>query len=81
VSGKSSSRLRTLAIAICVVAVVALAACDVGGGDGDGDDGGASSGGAAGNASVCNYYFEWLDRVRFPLQADPHAAYTYVVPR
>lgn len=80
-SGKRFSRLRPLAIAICVVAVVALAACDVGGGDGDGDDGGASSGGAASHASVCNYYFEWLDRVRFPLQADPHAAYTYVVPK
>jgi pimeloyl-ACP methyl ester carboxylesterase len=41
-----------------------------------------SASGAAGaaDASVCNYFFEWLDRVRFPLQADPHAAYGYVVP-
>jgi hypothetical protein len=31
--------------------------------------------------AVCNYYFEWLDRVRFPLQADPHAAYSYVIPK
>jgi hypothetical protein len=38
-------------------------------------------GDAASDESVCNYYFEWLDRVRFPLQADPHAAYTYVVPK
>jgi hypothetical protein len=39
------------------------------------------SGGAAIDESVCNYYFEWLDRVRFPLQADPHAAYSYVIPK
>jgi hypothetical protein len=38
------------------------------------------AGTAAADASVCNYLYEWLDRVRFPLQADPHAAYTYVVP-
>jgi hypothetical protein len=44
----------------------------------------ARSGGGAAAAtdeSVCNYYFEWLDRVRFPLQADPHAAYSYVIPK
>jgi hypothetical protein len=35
----------------------------------------------AADSSVCNYYFEWLDRVRFPLQADPHAAYSYVIPK
>jgi hypothetical protein len=28
--------------------------------------------------SVCNYFFEWLHVVRFPLQPDPHAAYSYV---
>jgi hypothetical protein len=38
------------------------------------------SGGGAGDTAVCNYFYEWLDRVRFPLQADPHAAYTYVIP-
>jgi hypothetical protein len=42
----------------------------------------ATSGGAAAvDDSVCNYLFEWLDRVRFPLQADPHAAYSYVIPK
>ena len=29
-------------------------------------------------ASVCGYLFEWLHVVRFPLQPDPHAAYSYV---
>jgi hypothetical protein len=44
------------------------------------DAGGSGSAATAGDTSVCNYYFEWLDRVRFPLQADPHAAYSYVIP-
>jgi hypothetical protein len=40
----------------------------------------ASAATTTADSSVCNYYFEWLDRVRFPLQADPHAAYSYVIP-
>lgn len=31
-----------------------------------------------GTTNVCNYYYEWLGKVRFPLQPDPHATYTYV---
>jgi hypothetical protein len=31
-------------------------------------------------AAPCNYYYEWIGRTRFPLQADPHATYTYVAP-
>ncbi len=27
----------------------------------------------------CLYGFEWIHSVRFPLQADPHAAYSYVI--
>lgn len=34
----------------------------------------------AGTAAACNYYYEWLGKVRFPLQPDPHATYTYVAP-
>ena len=30
------------------------------------------------SSSVCGYYFEWLRVVRFPVQPDPHAAYSYV---
>lgn len=33
------------------------------------------------DSSVCDYYFEWLTSWRFPLQPDPHAAYSYVMPR
>ncbi|WP_232437863.1 hypothetical protein, partial [Burkholderia ubonensis] len=28
----------------------------------------------------CLYGFEWLHKVRFPLQPDPHAAYSYIAP-
>lgn len=31
-------------------------------------------------AGACNYYYEWLGVTRFPLQPDPHATYTYVMP-
>jgi hypothetical protein len=33
-----------------------------------------------GTTTLCNYYYEWLGKVRFPLQPDPHATYTYVIP-
>jgi hypothetical protein len=31
-------------------------------------------------AAPCNYYYEWNGKVRFPLQNDPHATYSFVVP-
>ena len=31
-----------------------------------------------GTTMACNYFYEWLGKVRFPAQADPHAAYSYV---
>lgn len=31
--------------------------------------------------AVCLYGFEWLHAFRFPLQPDPHAAYSYIVPK
>jgi hypothetical protein len=87
---------RSLLAVVCVAAsltAVAAAGCE---GDGDGSassspsatatgggGGSPAAGGGAGPAadtSVCNYYFEWLAKVRFPLQADPHAAYSYVIP-
>jgi hypothetical protein len=33
----------------------------------------------ADDSSTCGYLYEWLASFRFPLQPDPHAAYTYVV--
>lgn len=35
----------------------------------------------ADGSSTCGYLYEWVDTFRFPLQPDPHAAYTYVVPK
>ncbi len=32
-------------------------------------------------SAVCGYLYEWADTFRFPLQPDPHAAYTYVLPK
>jgi hypothetical protein len=81
-----------IVVLIAAVAAVAVAVVVIVGNDADDAQTSSSagtssasastSGGAAGagDESVCNYYFEWLDRVRFPLQADPHAAYTYVIP-
>jgi hypothetical protein len=78
VSGRVIALIAALAAAAAIVAVVVA-----GGGGDDAPDAAPASTPVATPASdpaVCNYYFEWLDRVRFPLQADPHAAYSYVVP-
>ncbi len=40
-----------------------------------------SSAVSTGDSSTCGYLYEWVDTFRFPLQPDPHAAYTYVVPK
>jgi hypothetical protein len=52
-----------------------------GNGNGHGGGNGGGGGGGGGSASAdCNYYYEWIGRVRFPLQPDPHATYSYVMP-
>ena len=33
------------------------------------------------DSATCGYLYEWVTSWRFPLQPDPHAAYTYVVSR
>src|SRR5262245_30303330 len=30
--------------------------------------------------AICPYFYEWIQSVLFPLQPDPHAAYTYFMP-
>ena len=69
-----------IALVIGALAVLAVGAFAIIDGGGEDDGSGSASAETASDASVCNYYFEWLDRVRFPLQADPHAAYSYVIP-
>ncbi len=34
----------------------------------------------AGTTSVCNYYYQWTGKVGLPVQPDPHATYSYVLP-
>jgi hypothetical protein len=41
----------------------------------------STSTGQSDASSTCGYLYEWVDNFRFPLQPDPHAAYTYVVPK
>ena len=55
-----------------VVALVALAASPAG------ESATADGPSAAKAAAPCNYYYEWNGKVRFPLQNDPHATYTFV---
>jgi hypothetical protein len=62
--------MRRLTAAV-VVAAVALSGCL-----GDSEESSPPSGSA-----VCGYLYEWASAWRFPLQPDPHAAYTYVVPK
>ena len=40
-----------------------------------------SAGANAGTSSTCGYLYEWNNVWRFPLQDDPHAAYSYVIPK
>ncbi len=60
------------ALTALMVAVVALAVGPAG------DSAAAGGPGAAQAAAACNYYYEWNGKVRFPLQSDPHATYTFV---
>jgi hypothetical protein len=58
------------AVAVLGVALVA-AGCSLGGDD---DEGGSQP-----ETAACGYLYEWLHAWRFPLQPDPHAAYSYVI--
>jgi hypothetical protein len=75
----AAPRRRLIRTACCgtvtaaIVAFVALAASAAG------ESATAQAAGAAA-AAPCNYYYEWNGKVRFPLQNDPHATYTFVFP-
>src|SRR5262249_25427424 len=75
-------------------ALLLLTAACTGGGSSSGPSAEPSSGGAdsatasdstapaaSTDSKVCGYLYEWLSAFRFPLQLDPHAAYSYVVPQ
>jgi hypothetical protein len=61
---------RWLAVAALVVAVGASGCF------GDSDESTPPT-----DTAVCGYLYEWASAWKFPLQPDPHAAYTYVVPK
>ena len=71
--------LRVVTWACCgtavaaIVAVAALAASAAPSGSGA-----TPVSHSAGTGPPCNYYYEWNGKVRFPLQSDPHATYTYL---
>jgi hypothetical protein len=61
---------RWLAVAALIVAVAA-----------SGCSGGSDESPPPTKSAVCGYLYEWTSAWKFPLQPDPHAAYTYVVPK
>lgn len=74
------------ALALAAVGIVLLATGCTGGDDKDTSttpsaSSSTSSAVSTGDSSTCGYLYEWVDTFRFPLQPDPHAAYTYVVPK
>ena len=66
-----SSGLRGSASVVALAALVVLAAAGCGG-----DESKQSV-----SDPVCGYYYEWKSAWKFALQPDPHAAYTYVIPK
>ena len=63
------------ALLVGVLALAALSAAGCGGSSSRSDSKQSSS------TPVCGYYYEWKSAWKFALQPDPHAAYTYVIPK
>jgi hypothetical protein len=74
--------MRRALLAATALAVLATAACT-------GDDAAvapspsssSTSQTSSTDSSICGYYFEWKSAWKFALQPDPHAAYSYVIPK
>ena len=65
-------------VAMLLMLALVLTAC------GDGADQSppqTSSPAGVSSPAVCGYLYEWLSSFWFPLQPDPHAAYSYVIPK
>ena len=65
------SGLRRAASLAGLAALVVLAAAGCGGNESK----------QSVSGPVCGYYYEWKSAWKFALQPDPHAAYTYVIPK
>src|ERR1700761_9518533 len=70
---RSSLLMRFSRRALLVASVVVGAVSMVGAGS-------ASATPPAGTTGVCNYYYQWSGKVGLPVQPDPHATYSYVMP-
>jgi hypothetical protein len=70
-----SSRGRS-GLSLATAAMIALAASGCLGNDDD--DAGSR---APTESAACGYLYEWISAWKFPLQPDPQAAYSYVVPK
>lgn len=73
---------RTRVAAVVLAALTTLAACSSSSASSGKRAGSTSSTTTASTAgSTCGYYYEWKSAWKFALQPDPHAAYSYVIPR
>jgi hypothetical protein len=84
--GKPAARRRAWSVGALVLAVAAATACsstpDAGTTSGAPSSGTtAATATSAADSSVCGYYYEWKSAWKFALQPDPHAAYSYVIPK
>jgi hypothetical protein len=84
--GKPSARRRAWSVGALVLAVAAATACsstpDAGTTSSAPSSGTtAATATSAADSSVCGYYYEWKSAWKFALQPDPHAAYSYVIPK
>jgi hypothetical protein len=77
-AGRPRRPQRSRWMAMLLLLPLVLTACD-GGADQSADE--ASSPSEVSSPAVCGYLYEWLSSFRFPLQPDPHAAYSYVIPK
>lgn len=92
---RPSGRGRTLIAVLVAITGLLVAACgNDASTDGDAAGttmGSATAGGTAApdgttvaaqaSGPVCGYYYEWKSAWEFALQPDPHAAYSYVIPK
>jgi hypothetical protein len=70
---RSSSLLRIGRRALLAVSIVAGAVSILGVAS-------AAATPPAGTTTACNYYYQWSGTVGLPVQPDPHATYSYVMP-
>lgn len=83
-SGRRSR--RSLVVGLVALVALAASACSSSGSDSSTSKttttkATASTTAPASDSPVCGYYYEWKSAWKFALQPDPHAAYSYVIPK